>query len=77
VLDIGEGALRRLQAARMNAWAAPAAISGREALELFAQGKLSPVPAAHSAAQEAHGGCCCGAHGTAGLSSCCASTEQN
>ncbi len=79
VLDIGDGALRRLQSAKINAWAAPAAVSGREALDLFVQGQLAPVPAAHAAEHKGHGECCCGGHGGCGAhkgshaSNCCGS----
>ena len=75
VLDIGDGALRRLQSAKISAWAAPAAVSGREALDLFIQGRLAPVPAAHAAEHKGHGGCCCGTHKGAHSSNCCGSSS--
>lgn len=68
VVDMGTGALRHLQMAGIGAWAAPAGITGTEALGLFAEGKLSPA-AAHESASH-HGGCCCG-HGAQKTGACC------
>jgi predicted Fe-Mo cluster-binding NifX family protein len=74
VLDIGDGALRRLQAAKIAAWAAPGPVSGREALEMFAGGDLRPVPPAPAErGEKRHGGCCCGAHAGPESSGCCGS----
>ena len=72
VLDIGDGALRHLQTAKITAWAAPGPISGQEALTLFTAGNLSPVPpAAAETGEKRHGGCCCGAHAGPESSGCC------
>jgi predicted Fe-Mo cluster-binding NifX family protein len=57
--EIGDGALARLQAAGVQAWAVLGAISGNEALHFFAERALAPVPAARSEGK-GHGGCCCG-----------------
>lgn len=74
VVDVGDGALRHLQAAKINAWAAPGVITGREALELFARGDLAPVPAVPAeTVEKRHGGCCCGAHAGPKSSGCCGS----
>jgi predicted Fe-Mo cluster-binding NifX family protein len=53
--DIGDGALGHLQAAHVRAWAAPASITGSEALRMFKEGKLDSVPAARASTR--HGGC--------------------
>jgi len=71
VLDIGDGALRHLQAAGIRIWAAPGTMTGQQALELLARGELAPVQTAHAETSHAgHGGCCCGGHGA---SRCCSS----
>lgn len=48
VVDIGDGALEHLQSAHIRAWAAPGLVTGQEALQLFAHGQLSLVPAARA-----------------------------
>ncbi len=73
LVDIGDGALRHLQTAVIRAWAVPAPVSGRDALRMFAEGKLAPVPPVSAAASRGEGhGCCCGRH-DAGVPStrCC------
>ncbi len=72
--DIGDGALRHLQAAKINVWAVPGLVTGSEALRLFAQGQLAPVPASRSPERHGkqHGGCCCG-HSGSGAAGCCES----
>ena len=73
LVDIGDGALRRLQAAKIGAWAVPGPVTGREALRLFAAGELSRVPVAATAKERGeHHGCCCGGHGAQGSTHCCA-----
>lgn len=72
VVDIGDGALQHLQAAKIRAWAAPGAIVGHEALGMFAGGGLSPIPAASPAPGRGEGhGCCCAGHGAAPSSTRC------
>jgi len=58
--DIGDGALGHLQAAQVRAWAVPSPVAGNEALRIFGEGQLSPVPPARAAARQGahHGGCC-------------------
>lgn len=56
--EIGDGALVRLQAAGVQAWAVLGVISGNEALRSFSERALEPVPAARTDARS-HGGCCC------------------
>ena len=58
--DIGDGALGHLQAAHIRAWAVPAPVAGNEALRMFSEGQLPPVPPARAAARHGaqHGGCC-------------------
>jgi predicted Fe-Mo cluster-binding NifX family protein len=58
--DIGDGALGHLQAAHIHAWAVPAPVAGNEALRIFGEGQLPPVPPARAAARQGahHGGCC-------------------
>jgi predicted Fe-Mo cluster-binding NifX family protein len=64
--DIGDGALRHLQAAHIRAWAVPAPVAGNEALRIFGEGQLSPVPPAFAAARQGghHGRCCSSPAGT-------------
>ena len=75
VREIGDGALARLQAAGVQAWAVLGPISGNEALRFFAEKALAPVPAARTEVK--HGGCCCGSSvghsgaGHSGASGCC------
>lgn len=75
LVDIGDGALGHLQTAHIRAWAAPGPVTGHEALQMLAEGKLSPVPAARAAERHGghHGGCCCGhgGHGEHGAAGCC------
>ncbi len=68
--DIGKGALARLQAANIRAWAAPGPVTGNEALQLFAEGHLSPVPTARTATRHGHG-CCCASSGDTRASAHC------
>ena len=73
LVDIGDGALRHLQAVTMYAWVVPGPVTGREALRVFAEGKLAPVPPVSAASSRGEGhGCCCGRH-DAGVPSirCC------
>ncbi len=72
LVDIGDGALERLQGAKINAWAAPGPVAGREALRLWAAGELPRVPAAATTKGHAeHHGCCCGGHGAQSSTRCC------
>jgi predicted Fe-Mo cluster-binding NifX family protein len=58
--DIGDGALGHLQAAHIRAWAVPAPVAGNEALRMFSEGQLPPMPAARAATRHGEGhGCCC------------------
>jgi predicted Fe-Mo cluster-binding NifX family protein len=75
--DIGDGALRRLQAARIQVWAAPSRVSGSKALQMQRAGELPPVPPAREETKHGEGhGCCCSDHHRAGppssnSDSCC------
>ncbi len=71
--DIGGGALARLQAANIRAWAVPGRVTGSKALCLFAEGKIPRVPAAPAAASRGQGrGCCCaGQGGSEADTGCC------
>ena len=70
--DIGDGALGHLQEASIRVWASPAPVAGDEALRLFREGQLPPVPAARTATKHgAHHGNCCGGHGGSETSTCC------
>jgi len=65
--DIGDGALGHLQAAHIRAWAVPEPVVGSEALRMFKDGKLPPVPHVALAAtrrDEHHGHCCSSPTGT-------------
>jgi predicted Fe-Mo cluster-binding NifX family protein len=55
LVDIGDGALRHLQAVTMYAWVVPGPVTGREALRMFAEGKLAPVPPVSAAASRGEG----------------------
>jgi predicted Fe-Mo cluster-binding NifX family protein len=70
--DIGDGALGRLQAAHIRALTTPAPIPGDEALRMFKDGQLQPVPTALAATRhgEGQGGCCTNRNG-AEASACC------
>lgn len=72
LIDIGDGALRRLQGANIRIWASPGVVTGNEALRMFAEGRLSLVPAAHAGTPQGghHGGCCCG-HTGSRATGCC------
>ena len=64
LVDIGEGALTRLQAAGVTVWAVPVPLAGSDALALFSEGKLPRVPAvASTSSRGQHRGCCCGGGG--------------
>jgi predicted Fe-Mo cluster-binding NifX family protein len=77
-VDIGDGALEHLQAAHICAWAAPAPISGREALRMFADGQLSPVPAKRSEKSAGRrDGHCCSHHEGSGAGCCHGQSQQN
>ena len=71
LLDIGDGALRHLQAANIRAWIAPGPVTGNEALWLFAEGHLSPAPAARTATQHRQGCCCAGSDAGHASTRCC------
>ena len=61
LVDIGDGALARLQAENIRAWAVPGQVTGSEALCFFAEGKISRFPAVPAVASRGHGhGRCCG-----------------
>jgi predicted Fe-Mo cluster-binding NifX family protein len=72
--DIGDGALGHLEAAHIHAWAAPGQVAGGEALRLFREGQLPPVPAVSAATSHgARHGCCCSGGAGSETSSCCRS----
>lgn len=72
LVEIGEGALRHLQAANIHAWAAPGPITGNEALRMFAEGQLTPVAATCVTTEHSEGhGCCCARRGTPATSTPC------
>lgn len=72
VVDIGDGALRHLQAADIRVWAAPGPVTGSEALRIFAEGRLPCLPAVSAATSHGGGhGCCCAGRGAAHASSGC------
>lgn len=72
LVDIGDGALRRLQAANIRAWAAPGPMAGSEALQMFAEGRLASLPAVLATGTQGGGhGCCCVGHGAGHDSSGC------
>lgn len=77
LVEIGDGALRHLQAAKIRIWTVPAPVSGREALRLFAEGGLSAAPEGSTAIHhgEHHGGCCCST-GTASDAGCCSPRSE-
>lgn len=70
--DIGDGALGHLQAAQIRAWAAPGPVTGDEALRMFREGQLTPVPTARAATRGGRGhGCCCAKHDGSEAAACC------
>jgi predicted Fe-Mo cluster-binding NifX family protein len=70
--DIGDGALGHLQAAHIRAWAAPRPAAGDEALQMFREGQLPPVPPARAATRQGGGhGCCCAKRDGAETAACC------
>ena len=69
--DIGDGALARLQAANIRAWAAPGRITGSQALHQFAAGEIPRVPAAPVASGRDHGCCCAGQGVSRSATGCC------
>lgn len=70
--DIGDGALGHLQAAQICAWAAPEKIVGSEALRMFREGQLPPVPSARTTTRkDAHKGCCCSRQAGSEAAACC------
>jgi predicted Fe-Mo cluster-binding NifX family protein len=72
LVDIGEGALGHLQAAKIRAWAAPGPVTGQEALTMFAEGRLSPVPEARTGKGHGEGhGCSCAHHDASAASTRC------
>ena len=71
LVDIGDGALRQLQAAKIGAWAAPGPVPGAEALRAFAEGRLAAVPAVSAASDHAKGGGCCCAGPAKVSTRCC------
>lgn len=72
VADIGDGALGQLQAAQIRAWAVPGPIAGVEALQMFKEGKLHPVPPANASMRHGAGhGCCCSNRAVSEAPACC------
>jgi len=73
LVDIGDGALARLQAANIRVWAVPSRVTGSEALCLFAEGKIPRVPVTPATASRGQGrGCCCAGHGgSEAATGCC------
>jgi predicted Fe-Mo cluster-binding NifX family protein len=72
LIDIGDGALGHLQAAHINAWVVPALVAGGEALQMFKEGQLAPVPTTQTATRHGEGhGCCCANRTGSEASSCC------
>ncbi len=72
LVDIGEGALRHLQAAKIQVWAAPGPVAGHEALRMLGEGQLDPVAAACVTTERSEGhGCCCARHGASATSTPC------
>lgn len=70
--DIGDGALRHLQTAHIRAWAVPGLVTGSEALRMFAEGELSPVPESRSPERHGgHHGHCCSSHSKGEARGCC------
>lgn len=66
---IGQGALARLQAGKIRAWAAPQRVAGSEALRMLRDEQLPRFTAAE--AHESSHACCCGNHAGAAGSACC------
>jgi hypothetical protein len=61
-----------LQAAHIRAWAAPEPVVGSEALWMFREGQLPPVPPVRTTARpEAHKGCCCSSQAGSETAACC------
>jgi predicted Fe-Mo cluster-binding NifX family protein len=70
--DIGDGALGHLQDAHIRAWAAPEPVVGSEALRMFREGQLPPVPSARTTTRrDAHKGCCCSSPEGSEAAACC------
>jgi predicted Fe-Mo cluster-binding NifX family protein len=70
LVDIGEGALGHLQAAKIHVWAAPGPVTGDEALRMFAEGRLPSVPEARGTTGGG-GGCCAHHDASATSTGCC------
>jgi hypothetical protein len=61
-----------LQAAHIHAWAAHVPVAGGEALRMFREGQLPPVPPARAATRQGGGhGCCCADRKGSEAPSCC------
>ena len=72
--DIGDGALRHLQAASIRSWVVPEPVSGSEAFRMFGEGLLTLLPAARLATnQGARASCCCSSGSGSAAASCCGS----
>jgi predicted Fe-Mo cluster-binding NifX family protein len=70
--DIGDGALGHLQAAHIRAWAAPQPVAGSEALRMFREGQLPPVPSVRTTTkQDMRHGCCCSSQAGSEGAACC------
>jgi predicted Fe-Mo cluster-binding NifX family protein len=70
--DIGDGALGHLQAAHIRAWAVAKPVVGSEALRMFREGQLPPVPPARAATRQgAHHGLCCSSPAGTEAAVCC------
>jgi predicted Fe-Mo cluster-binding NifX family protein len=70
--DIGDGALGHLQAAHIRAWAVAEPVVGSEALRMFREGQLPPVPPARAATRQgAHHGLCCSSPAGTEAAVCC------
>ena len=72
VSDLGDGALGHLQAAHIRVWSAPRPVVGSEALRMFREGQLPPVPPARAATRQgAHHGLCCSSPAGTEAAICC------
>ena len=70
--DIGDGALGHLQAAHIRAWAVAEPVVGSEALRMFREGQLPPVPPARAATRQgAHHGLCYSSPAGTEVAVCC------
>jgi predicted Fe-Mo cluster-binding NifX family protein len=70
--DIGDGALGHLQEAHIRAWAVPELISGNQALRMYKEAQLLPVPHARAATRHsAYRECCCSSQTESAATGCC------